>query len=110
LLSQGCSSGPTSFAFFCFARGSRQRFRTAVGLGYDGLLFLTPTRRQEHRVWQQLSYNHRWKPLAALLRFRLEERIFSDAKRISVRGRFFTGIGVAIVKEVELHSATRCNG
>ncbi|NCF16591.1 MAG: DUF2490 domain-containing protein [Gammaproteobacteria bacterium] len=73
-------------------------------------MFLTPTRRQEHRVWQQLSYNHRWKPLAALLRFRLEERFFSDAKRISVRGRFFTGIGVAIVKEVELHSATRCNG
>ena len=74
----------------------------AVGLGYDGLLFLTPTKRQEHRLWQQVSYNHRWKPIGALLRFRLEERFFSDAKRISVRGRFFTGIAVPIVREVEL--------
>lgn len=72
----------------------------AVGLGYDALLTLFPVTGQEHRVWQQLSHRHRFRPISTVAHFRLEERFFSDAPSVSVRARVLVGIEVPIVREV----------
>lgn len=72
----------------------------AIGLGYDGLLFLFPTGRQEHRLWQQVSHGHDFDSIRTFLRARLEQRFFSDIDDVSIRGRFFIGVEVPIVREV----------
>jgi hypothetical protein len=67
-----------------------------VALGYDGLLFSNPIIKQEHRLWQQVSHGHGWEHVRTLLRFRLEQRFFSQAERVSVRGRFLLGVAVPL--------------
>ena len=73
-----------------------------VALGYDGLLFSHPIIKQEHRLWQQVSHGHVWQHVRSLLRFRLEQRFFSQADRVSVRGRFLLGVGVPLGLGIEL--------
>ena len=73
-----------------------------VGLGYDSLLFWNPNNRQEHRIWQEVLQRQDFRPLWTLAQFRLEQRFFSDADRVSVRGRFLVGIGVKLGRAFEL--------
>ena len=72
----------------------------AVALGYDGLLLLFPTSSQEHRLWQQGSHEHQWGAVKSDVRVRLEQRFFSAASGVSVRGRFLVGVDVSIVGDV----------
>ena len=72
----------------------------SVGLGYDALLLLFPSKAQEHRLWQQVAHTHHFAPLQTWLRFRLEQRFFSNGSSASIRARALAGIEVPIVREV----------
>ena len=73
-----------------------------VGLGFDGLFFWNPDNKQEYRIWQEVLQRQEFKPLWTLAVFRLEQRFFSNADGVSVRGRFIVGIGVKLGRKFEL--------
>ena len=73
-----------------------------VALGYDGLFFSHPVIKQEHRLWQQVSHVHIGQHARSLLRFRLEQRFFSSADRVSVRGRFLLGGAIPLGLRIDL--------
>lgn len=74
----------------------------SAGLGYDALVFFSPTSRTEHRIWEQLAHRQAWENFRLDSRFRLEQRFFSDLSSVSIRGRFMLGMAVPLVAAIDL--------
>lgn len=70
------------------AFGFKLTDRLSIWQGYAWIHNYRPNFKQEHRIWQQLLYDHKLSKLGITHRFRLEERFLETADEVSIRARY----------------------
>ncbi len=62
----------------------------------------SPASTLEQRTWEQVAFGHRFDPLRAFARLRLEQRFFQGEDTASWRSRLLGGVAVPLGRAFEL--------